>query len=275
MFHARTSSVHRRRRRRAFTLVELLVVIAIIALLLGILLPALGKARKVARAAACNSMLHQYAMGTLLYSNENDGWLIDSYSYLNDDASGLAHYMTGAETLREKFTRCPDDTTTESLGRIGINSSYDDLKISIGCNSMGISASVRPINGGTKDFWEKINMIQSPAATMWWGDWQAATSDPHGVETDCAIICPSDNTLNTMVFRHGDVCNASYADGHAGRIGITLPVANDGHDLVAGTSWPSVTSMVGKFYKGYEPFFGPSAAPYSSSTGVWGGLRID
>ena len=57
--------------RRAFTLIELLVVIAIVALLLGILVPALGAARARARAAVCSSHLHQMSLATTLYLDEH------------------------------------------------------------------------------------------------------------------------------------------------------------------------------------------------------------
>ena len=61
------------RRRAGFTLIELLVVVAIIALLVAILVPAVGRAREEARLAVCASSLKQYGLSWFLYAQDYNG----------------------------------------------------------------------------------------------------------------------------------------------------------------------------------------------------------
>lgn len=66
--------------RKGFTLIELLVVISIIALLVGILLPALGAARRSAQNMQCLSNLRQIGLGLWAYSHENKDLFPPCYS---------------------------------------------------------------------------------------------------------------------------------------------------------------------------------------------------
>src|SRR5258706_11477821 len=74
---ARVSSPVRNRRslRDGFTLVELLVVIGIIALLISILLPALGKARENANQVKCTAQLRQIVQGMIMHANDHGGYM--------------------------------------------------------------------------------------------------------------------------------------------------------------------------------------------------------
>lgn len=75
---------------RAFTLIELLVVIAIITLLIGILLPALSRARELGRIAVCGNNMRSMAQAHIAYTNEYKGELAGSPA-----TSGLHAVETG------------------------------------------------------------------------------------------------------------------------------------------------------------------------------------
>ena len=113
--------------RRGFTLVELLVVIGIIAILVGLLLPALNKARRQAMLAQCQSNMRQIALGMLQYTNDNQnhimiGWIDSGKKFgatLYPDGWGWAGELMYQGYVRsENYYVNPNSTVTPTQTQI-------------------------------------------------------------------------------------------------------------------------------------------------------------
>ena len=144
-----------------FTLLEILVVAAIIALLAGILLPAISQARAKARRTACMSNLSQLAKAVMMYVSEHQSTYPVIASRPTMDSSkaslkqALARYVSD-----ERLLRCPDDRQKfyETEG-----SSYEWNAV---------------LNGRVQD--GPIEQILGPSKTPMLYDYENFHSDPGG-----------------------------------------------------------------------------------------------
>jgi prepilin-type N-terminal cleavage/methylation domain-containing protein/prepilin-type processing-associated H-X9-DG protein len=121
----------RSRRGAGFTLIELLVVIGIIALLMGILMPALSRARAESRAVACRANLHQIAIAALMYAQEQKVYV--GYTAGIDRKMLLYPYLrqgrSNADVAGNQVWHCPENLRLDEQCSYGFNTNLNWVKL--------------------------------------------------------------------------------------------------------------------------------------------------
>jgi prepilin-type N-terminal cleavage/methylation domain-containing protein/prepilin-type processing-associated H-X9-DG protein len=121
------------RRVRAFTLVELLVVIGIIAVLIGVLMPALASARAQSRSVTCQSNVRMIGMACLMYAQDYKKWV--GFTAGIDRKILLYPYLQLGKDNNELNERdvwyCPANLLPDESASYGLNSVLNYKKLDV------------------------------------------------------------------------------------------------------------------------------------------------
>lgn len=234
-----------RRGSRGFTLIELLVVIAIIAILAGMLLPALARAKSKGKAIQCINNLKQVGLAMVMYADEFDGYIPrgNGYPWFLVYMPYMPEGGTDKDYRQVRIYRCAGYPADRSKRKQIITYVINAWKFSSPNDKVG-SEQVGP---------SKLTAFERPSETIHLtdnenGSWRPIVTGYQDAITDLNDVWSTTHLpysespvkrLNperrVAANRHNEGVNSVYLDGHAGFLKSRLMVTELWRDIRSAT----------------------------------------
>ena len=227
------------RKARGFTLIELLVVIAIIALLMGILMPALQRVKNQAQAVACQARLKEWGLLFKLYTDDNNGffnrredavWMVAMRPYYKDNREMLLCptatrlMLNSADWGTFKAAQLDNYVFSYGINSWTNNNAADrgDRKVEWFWKSVNNTSTVAPGTRTTIGKAVSLNTIPVFGDSTWYDAWPRETDQP--AQTPDAFGIGDRGTTGEMnhfcINRHGGLVGMLFMDWSARRVGM-------------------------------------------------------
>jgi prepilin-type N-terminal cleavage/methylation domain-containing protein/prepilin-type processing-associated H-X9-DG protein len=244
--------------RKAFTLIELLVVIAIIALLMGILMPALNRVRELGKRIVCSGNIRQMALAWNMYADDNDDKLVNANTHYEDAWVQYEPQWQGEQKLQSitrgaMYSYCPN---------------IDLYKCPAGLPTEVVTYSIPDrlnghlaIEGATPDPVLKRSGIKNAQEQIAFLDEGRLTA------SSFTVYYYQERWWDHISAQHGDGTNFSFADGHSEYWSWedtrTIEIADMEYRLNPGSMDPGLS----------DPYWGEGNPDlHRVQRGCWGGL---